>query len=214
MPPVFAGDEAGDVSFAFDKGASTHFVIALISTAQPDVLRQALFDLRVRRGLPTSYEFKFHKLSGAELRRETFTTLETADFDIWALVVDKTCLPTYWQGLDAHDFYALTAAELLLRIPLVHRESATLLLDEFDPRDKALLALKRALKRRTTHRGLRKMINVRSRSESLVQIADLVAGSILRSVAYDDDASLAAIKAHVKLLYQFEASLEQKNPPS
>jgi hypothetical protein len=33
---TFAGDESGDVSFAFDKGASRHFVVAAIATADPD----------------------------------------------------------------------------------------------------------------------------------------------------------------------------------
>jgi hypothetical protein len=53
---TFAGDEAGDASFAFDKGASTHFVLALIATAQPDALRQALARVRDKRGLPAGYD--------------------------------------------------------------------------------------------------------------------------------------------------------------
>lgn len=42
---TFAGDEAGDVSFAFDKGASRYFVAAVIATPDPDGLRQLLADL-------------------------------------------------------------------------------------------------------------------------------------------------------------------------
>jgi hypothetical protein len=210
---TFAGDEAGDASFAFDKGASTHFVLALIATAQPDALRQALARVRDKRGLPAGYEFKYHKLSSAALRQATFEALQAMDFAVWALTVDKTELPAYWRALDAHSFYALLATELIVQVPLAEREGATLLLDEFDPRGKALLALKRALKRRQIRRGFRKMLNVRSRSEPLVQIADLVAGSILCHIAHGDVESLDYIRDRFRLIHRFEAGL-QKNPPS
>jgi hypothetical protein len=209
---TFAGDEAGDVSFAFDKGASTHFVLALIATAQLDTLRQALAQVRAGRGLPASYEFKYHKLSGAALRRTTFETLQMLDFAAWVLIVDKTALPTYWRALDARSLYALLAAELIVQVPLEEREGAILLLDQFDPAGKALLALKRALKRRQIRRGFRKIINVRSRSEPLVQVADLVAGLILHHVSGGDAETLDYIQDRLRLIYRFEPDL--KNPPS
>ena len=43
---TFVGDEAGDVGFAFDKGASRYFVVAMIATSSPDALRQVLADVR------------------------------------------------------------------------------------------------------------------------------------------------------------------------
>lgn len=205
MPLVFAGDEAGDLSFAFDKGASVHFVLAFVSSDQPDLLRQALAMVRSKRGLPEDYEFKFHKLTAAALRRATLDALHAASFDIWALEVDKRALPTYWKGLTSHDLYAMLATELILAIPLAHREDSTLMLDEFDPGGKSLLALKRILKRRNERRGFRKMLNVRSRSEPLVQVADLIAGSILRSVIKDDPDSHLFFQHHVRLLLHFES---------
>lgn len=48
---TFAGDESGDVSFAFDKGATRYFVVAVIATPNPDDLRQLLADLRKDSGL-------------------------------------------------------------------------------------------------------------------------------------------------------------------
>ena len=42
---TFAGDEAGDVSFNFEKGASRYFVPAFIATRQPDTLRDVLAQL-------------------------------------------------------------------------------------------------------------------------------------------------------------------------
>jgi hypothetical protein len=140
---TFAGDEAGDASFSFDEGASTHFVLALIATAQPDTLREALARLREQRGLPADYEFKHHRLSSAALRHAVIEALQVLDFEVYALAVDKVTLPVYLRTLDAHSFYALLAAELIVQVPLSEREGAILLLDEFDPRGRALLALKR-----------------------------------------------------------------------
>jgi hypothetical protein len=80
MSLTFAGDEAGDASFSFDKGASTHFVFVLIATSQPDALREALARVRSQRGLPVNYEFKYHKLSSAALRQATFQALQALDF--------------------------------------------------------------------------------------------------------------------------------------
>lgn len=56
------------------------------------------------------------------------------------------------------------------------------------------------------------MLNVRSRSETLVQIADLIAGMILRAVARDDDEGLNLLREKIRLLYHFQP--EAKNPPS
>jgi len=206
MAMIFAGDEAGDVSFAFDKGASTHFVLALVGTDQPETLRQTLATVRAQRNLPDDYEFKFHKLSSKALRLATFSALLLLDFDVWALSVDKRQLPDYWRGLAARDLYAVLVAELILLVPIEYREGNTLLLDEFDPRDRALLALKQNLKRRGVRRGFRIISSVRSRSEPLVQVADLVAGSLLRSLTYNDSETLSAIRSHIRVLTQFEAT--------
>lgn len=53
---TFAGDEAGDASFAFSKGASRYFVIAVIATTGPDELRAVLDNIRKDNGLPQTYE--------------------------------------------------------------------------------------------------------------------------------------------------------------
>ncbi len=48
---TFAGDEAGDVSMNFNKGASRYYVPALIGTRTPDILRETLAELRQSLGL-------------------------------------------------------------------------------------------------------------------------------------------------------------------
>jgi hypothetical protein len=68
-PYVFAGDEAGDTSFRFDRGASTHFSIALIGTRDADSLRLALDQVRARFHLAPDFEFKFHNREALSLNK-------------------------------------------------------------------------------------------------------------------------------------------------
>jgi len=77
---TFAGDESGDVSFNFGKGASRYFVMAVIATSQPQALRQRLVDVRQELNLPAGYEFGFNAMgSSAVLRRKVFSTLRRAN---------------------------------------------------------------------------------------------------------------------------------------
>ncbi len=128
---TFAGDESGDVSLAFDKGASRYFVVAAIATADPDALRQLLADVRQASGLPAEYEFSFNALSSAPLRSRVFAALTGADFESWAVVVDRTTLSDPFRIMRRLDFYLYFVTELIRLIPPDKREGATLILDEF-----------------------------------------------------------------------------------
>ena len=73
---TFAGDESGDVSFNFAKGASRYFVVTVIATQRPDELRGLLEKLRRDSKLPERYEFDYHiqiadLIAGAIWRRDT-----------------------------------------------------------------------------------------------------------------------------------------------
>ncbi len=167
-PITFAGDESGDVSFAFGKGASRYFVFALIATSQPDNIRQALADLRQQRNLSAQFEFKFHKLSAAALRQAVFSFLNTLDFQATVLYVDKYTLPDSFRVMTGQIFYAFFVSEIIRLIPEAEREGATLLLDQFDPAGRAIRELKRTLKRRQIRRGFKRIAHARSHSESLI----------------------------------------------
>ncbi len=183
---VFAGDEAGDVSFAFHKGASRYFVVAVVATAAPDGLRKLLGDLRQQSGLPADYEFSFHALSSAPLRQRVLAALQGADFVSWAVVVDKTALPEPFRVMRRLDFYLYFVTEMLRAIPADQCEGATLILDEFGSATQLRAELRRVMKARAIPRRFRRILIRRSRSESLIQVADLVAGALLRRDAKAD----------------------------
>ncbi|MBI5823976.1 MAG: hypothetical protein HZB18_08125 [Chloroflexi bacterium] len=52
---TFAGDEAGDASLNFEKGASRYFVFAVVATQDADGLRSALGNLRKRENFSQGF---------------------------------------------------------------------------------------------------------------------------------------------------------------
>jgi len=183
---TFAGDEAGDVGFNFRKGASRYFVATLIGTRSPDSLRQLLGDLRQRSRLPATYEFKFHALSSAALRERVFSALAQADFEAWAVVVDKPSLADVFKTMNGLEFYLYFMTELLSSIPAKKRQNATLILDEFGSTPNLRIELRRIMDARGVPRQFKRVLIRSSARESLIQVADLVAGSILRRDAKND----------------------------
>lgn len=189
---TFAGDEAGDFSFNFEKGASRYVVITVIATSDPDSLRELLSNIRKDNRLSPSHEFGFHNTSSAQLRQRVFTALRSANFEAWALIADKTTLPEpfhlFMSGLDVYTFFV---SEVVGHIPMEQRAGATLILDEMGYPEQTREELKRMFKKRNIEHGFNRISMRRSKQEALIQVADLIAGSILRrdsrnqSEAYD-----------------------------
>ncbi len=200
---TFAGDEAGDVSFAFEQGASRYFVVAMIATSSPDALRQALANVRQRSGLGAHYEFRFHSLSSAKLRQRVLTTLAEADFESWAIIADKTTLPDSFKVMRRLDFYIYFVTELIRLIPPEKREEATLILDEFGSAEQVRRQLRRFMIVRAIPRHFKRVQVRRSRSEPLIQVADLVAGSILRRDTKDDADAFDYLKPKINQVLEF-----------
>ena len=178
---TFAGDESGDASFKFKKGASRYFVVAVIATQNPDALREQLAEVRQKAHLPQGFDFHFNSLASEKLRTLLFETLRNADFEVWAMIVDKTVIPEpvalFASGLD---FYLYCVSELIRQIPLEKRAKGTLILDEFGYPKHTRNELKRIMRTRKIKHGFRRISMRRSQSEALIQVADLVAGAILR----------------------------------
>jgi len=206
---VFAGDEAGDTSFRFDRGATRHFVISIVGTSQPDTLREALRQLRRQYNLPSRYEFSFHSTTSTRLRMALWETLAQLDFRIWAVIVDKERLPDAFLAMQSMALYVFFITEVIRLIPEPVREGNILLLDEFDRSGKTLAKVKGTLKLRHIRRGFKKIRACRSYSEDLVQIADLTAGAMLRRYARRDNRVYRILEPKIQTLIEFWI----QNPP-
>ena len=201
---TFAGDESGDVSLAFHKGASRYFVVAAIGTLQPESLRQTLADLRRDAKLPVDYEFGFNALASGKLRRRVFESLAQADLEAWAVIVDKTALTDSFKVMRRLDFYLYFVTELLKLIPAQQREGATLILDEFGAEGQLPIELRKFMKLRGIPRHFRRVLAKRSRGEPLIQIADLVAGAVLRRDAHGQAEAFEMVERKLKRVLEFQ----------
>ena len=200
---TFAADESGDASLKFEKGASRYFVISVIATQSPDSLRDFLEDLRKDLGLADRYEFGFHKLASVKLRYKVFTALSRADFEAWAILVDKAMLGEPFKAMTGLERYLFFVAELILLIPEEKRAGGTLILDEFGDPDKTKNELKRILRDRSIAHGFRRISLRRSQSEPLIQIADLVAGAIWRRDTNNDTGAYEMIEQKIRELVEY-----------
>ena len=207
---TFAGDESGDVSFNFGKGASRYFVIAVIATKKNQELREMLDDVRREFNLPAGYEFGFNSMGAAvALRQKVFNKLSKADFSAWAIIVDKTALPKIYADVTRLNFYLFFVMELMQAIPAELREGATLILDEFGGEPNLPLEFRRHMKKRNIPRHFNRVLTKRSKSEPLIQIADLVAGAVFHRDARGESDAYEKIQGKFVKLIEFQES----NPP-
>jgi hypothetical protein len=184
MTTYYAGDESGDVSFAFAHGASDYFVIALIRTNEPDEVRSALAVLKKAYSLPEAFEFSFHGITSERLKERVLNALNELPLTAWAMVVNKHTLSEPFHAMPRRTFYLFFLTELIRSIPENERARSILLLDEFDRGEQVLADLGKMFKARNIHRGFKKIKTKRSQSEPLIQCADLIAGSVL--TRYED----------------------------
>jgi len=199
-----AADESGDVSFSFAKGASRYLCIAAISTDQPDALRHSLVNFRSKSGLSDQFEFKFSALSTNLLRKRTFAFLAEQDFEGWAVVVDKTSLSDAFKVMHSLEFYLFFMTEVIRLIPEEKRLNATLILDEYGSPTKTKTELRRVLRARSVTPAFRQTRIARSHTEPLLQIADLVAGAIVRRDAKAQSEAFDVIAPKLKRLLEYK----------
>ncbi|MFN8444843.1 MAG: DUF3800 domain-containing protein [Caldilineaceae bacterium] len=199
---TFAGDESGDVSFAFTKGASTHFLITIIA-ANADLMQLLLQDVRQQSNLPANYEFSFHGLTASALRRRVFTALADTEFSAWAVAVNKAKLADSFRVMRPVEFYLYFVSETIRLIPSEQRIGATLLLDEFASPKHLPGELRRILKARSIPRHFKQIVAKRSRSEPLIQVADLLAGALHRHIVSDDHECYRLIQHHFRVVADF-----------
>lgn len=200
---TFAGDEAGNASLNFARGASRYFVIAVVATQDADGLRFVLEDVRERENLSQGFEFHFNSLTSEKLRKNTLLALKNANFMAWAIVVDKTIMPKPLRALTGLEFYLFMVAELISLIPANIRAKGTLILDEVGIAETTLVKLRRMFKANGIQHGFSRIFFRRSRSEDLIQIADLVAGAILRRDAKKDYEAFDYIKDKVLDVFEY-----------
>ncbi len=191
-------DESGDPGFAFRQGSSRYFVITLLLVDDPIPLQSAIDALRVSLGFAAGNEFKFYH-SSHEVRLSFLRMLRTQSFSARSLVVDKTLMTRpYMQRRET--FYSF-----LVRMILDHDNDtirdAMLILDESvkSKKSKQHLAtyLRRELNANPAAPRLRGVRYHDSRSDNIVQAADMVCGAIYAHHHRGEDVYLREIRMKI-----------------
>jgi len=177
-------DDSGDAGFKLDKGSSEFFVISAIifsDNLEAEKTALAIKELRRSLGFPDSAEFKFFK-SSKDVRRKFLHAVSKYDFKIRSLVVDKKIIRSKELRSNKNSFYSY-AIKMLLKNSGRSILDASIKIDGSGDRIFRKMFLS-YLRRELNSRETKIMKNCKladSKNNVLIQMADMIAGTIRRS---------------------------------
>ena len=202
-------DDSGDPGFKFAKGSSRFFVISLVifkDTLEAEKAAVAIKELRRTLKFPDDVEFKFAK-SSSLVRKKFLETVGQFQFTVRSLVVDKSIIRSEELRTNKNSFYGY-AIKMALKYSGNSILEASIKIDGSGDRTfrKSFLAYLRRELNSKEKRIIRQCRLVDSRGNVLIQMADMVAGSVRRSydpikTNYADYKSL--IKRHIEDEWRF-----------
>ncbi len=177
-------DDSGDAGFKFERGSSKIFVIAAVIFDDPleaEKVAVAIKEFRRSIGFPDTMEFKFNK-SNKKVRLGFMNTINVFAFKVRTLVIDKTILHSDELKNDKNSFYSYSI-KMLLKPSDMSILEAKIKLDGSGDR-----AFRRNfssyLRKSLNSNGIKVISNLKfsdSKDNVLIQLADMIAGSIRRS---------------------------------
>lgn len=181
-------DDSGDPGFK--KVSSSNFVMAAALFMNPEVamlLSKQITDYRESLGWRDNYEFKFTKIR-KDIIVKLLKVVSEYDFQIYAAYVDKTGFRQTAPIIDKEKLYNWAIKELLSIIPLKEAKI------EIDGRSSKQNMRRTAtyLRREINRDGSKKLVIKfeDSVNDNLIQLADLIAGSINRSMTDKTDSNV------------------------
>lgn len=199
-------DESGDPGFKFDKGSSTHFVIALAIFDDPEQAENtanAIKGLKTRLGFHSKYEFKFNKCSTA-IRTQFLQAIRDHSFRVRAMVVDKRSLRDDELISSKEYFYRYFVSELMMESQ-AKITGAKLRIDGSGGRE-FKQAFQTYLRRKLQEGQIDKFKFVDSKGDHLIQLADMLSGTIYRSFIPDkqDSSYLSIIRSRIENIWEYK----------
>lgn len=194
-------DESGDGGFKFAKGSSRFFVIVAVYGDNPEEIAGRTLDaIRLRHGLIQGFEFKSSRCR-ENLKQECLDAIVTLPIEYKAIVVDKKTLRVPALVSHPHQLYCEMVRRLFYDNAPPLRD-ATLVLDE------ATAKIHRrefagVLKQYISHTVVKKITQVQSKNNTMIQVADMIAGSIWRAHEKDDRRWHDMLKSKERILMLF-----------
>lgn len=189
-------DDSGDPGFRIEKGSSAVFVIALVifhDELEAEKASIAIKELRRKLKVSDLYEFKFNKTS-REFKNTFLDTVKSFKFQVRAIVVKKQAIHSPRLRNYKENFYNYIIMQVIKQSYAI--KNAKL---RFDKRgEKALrnelrVYLSRELDNKNKH-IFHDLKFVDSRQNTLIQLADMVAGSIFSHFTNKDKSYLTMFK--------------------
>lgn len=200
-------DDSGDPGFK--KGASSsNFILAAALFMDPDTAKLAndtIIEYRRSLGWRDDYEFKFAKIR-KDIIIELLRIVARYDFQIYAVYINKADYPNLFKFCpDKEKFYNWATKELLAMMPL---EDAKIKIDGKYGKQYKLHV--KAYIRKELNTEFCKITDFSvqdSKKDNLIQLADLIAGSINRLFQVDK----TDFKNYVRVLKQKIVMLKKLN---
>lgn len=195
-------DDSGDPGFK-DGTNSSNLVMAgavFIDPEEATRVNEEISTFRKSLGLKDDYEFKFRKNS--KLVKTNFLKIVSKyHFEIYAVYIDKTKYPKAFQFQNHEKLYDWTVKELLKIIPM---DNASVRIDGSLSREHKLRVKSNI--RKEINSTAHKIGDIRpqdSAKDNLIQLADMIVGSINRSFQpekTDATVYIRIIKSKIKAL--------------
>lgn len=202
-------DDSGDAGFKLDEGSSAYFVIAcVIFDDNLDAEETALKIKRFRRSLHwrEEHEFKFNKPT-KQIRLDFLNTVKAGNFRIRAVVADKSKITSLELRTKQDKFYNYMIKQVLVKSADSIKDGRIRLDGHGDKNYKK--AAKAYFRQQANPKGgvIKEMKFVDSKSDNLVQLADMVAGSIVRATQptkTDSNDYMKVIHKRVEDIWHFQ----------
>lgn len=195
-------DESGDSGFKFERGSTRFLILTAVFLLGDDMpyLERTISGLRVRLRLRKDFEFRFSRCKDF-FRTEFLKLVATLPMQYKAIVVDKHNVRAPALQFQPKQLYAEAVKRLLY--------------DNAPPLEKAILTIDEAtakvhqkefnhlLRLYVSKNLVGKIRQVRSHGNAMIQIADMIGGSILRKFERKDPQYYTIVKGKEKILMEF-----------
>jgi len=182
-------DESGDAGLKLDQGSSKYFVVTLVAFEENDeaeTLEKRIDLLKHELNMNPKGEFKFNK-ANKSIRQQFLQAVLPYNFFYFAIVINKRKL--YSEGFKYKESFYKYTIGLVFENAKPHLDKAKVVIDGSGSKE-FRNQLGSYLRKKTGGGYIRKIILQDSKSNNLLQLADMISGSIFRSLGDKLDAKI------------------------